>query len=390
MLDYPVQFPLGRPTSDNLQAICLHGDHRPRYPDSYFPRSGFGQLVRRASAVNKAEYWFSTCCKGNQTWEREVTLCCATQAWELSVQSFCEEDSSVKDRLYHCCRLKGSKRLNCFHNDAPNPNYEATEELPVPELPSIDNFNFDPNTCQKTVMTPYSARQNRERKEKELSTPRKVDINFPLGQPTATTIHSLCHNQKHRPLYNIKCLPNVGYNWLALQAKTINRMERGFKWCCKKRTDALICAKKKWRKELNKFCLHESSDEASSRCCSGDEANRYSCFHNISADPHYNMTWTTLHNICDMRKSIKNKLTFNILLKKCCPLSGQDQNTCFGQELEKMTQKICSKKRILPPFRLCCKLSSDDAAKCINKFLIDIITKPSNLSREKRKRCPIS
>lgn len=78
--DYPVQFPLARPSYDNLQAICLHADHRPRYPVSYFPSSGFGQQKRRASAVNKAESWFSTCCQGNETWGREVTLCCATQA----------------------------------------------------------------------------------------------------------------------------------------------------------------------------------------------------------------------------------------------------------------------------------------------------------------------
>lgn len=77
---YPVQFPPGLPTPTNLQAICLHGDRRPRYPDGYFPLSGFGQLRRRAAAVNRAESWFSMCCKGNETQEQEVTLCCVRQA----------------------------------------------------------------------------------------------------------------------------------------------------------------------------------------------------------------------------------------------------------------------------------------------------------------------
>lgn len=77
---YNVQFPLGRPTSENLQAICDYSDLRPRYPSSYFPDSGYGVDKLRASAVNNAEAWLSTCCKDNQTWEREVTLCCATQA----------------------------------------------------------------------------------------------------------------------------------------------------------------------------------------------------------------------------------------------------------------------------------------------------------------------
>lgn len=69
--------------------------------------------------------------------------------WELSVESFCEEDSAVKDRLYDCCRQTVSDRLNCFQKDAPNPNYEATEELPVLPLPSTAEFSFDPNTCQR-------------------------------------------------------------------------------------------------------------------------------------------------------------------------------------------------------------------------------------------------
>lgn len=78
--EYPVQFPLARPSFDNLQAICLHADHRPRYADSYFPASGFGQQKRRASAVNNAESWFRMCCQRDEMWRKEVTLCCVTQA----------------------------------------------------------------------------------------------------------------------------------------------------------------------------------------------------------------------------------------------------------------------------------------------------------------------
>lgn len=402
MLDYPVQFPLGRPTADNLQAICLHGDHRPRYPDSYFPHSGFGQQVRRASAINMAESWFSTCCKGNQTWEREVTLCCATQAWELSVKSFCVEDSSVKDRLYHCCRLSGSERLSCFHNDAPNPNYKATEELPVPPLPSTANFNFDPNSCQRTVMTPYSIRGNKkQKKEKKPFSPQKVDIKFPPGRPTATTIESLCLNQKLRPLYNVKCLPNVGYEWLARQAKTINRMEKGFKQCCKKKQEVLICAEQKWREELNKFCLHKSSDQTGSRCCSADGANDpYDCFQNISPDPHYNMTSTTeelsLNKICDTHKIIKKKFPVGFPLKvfvdKCCPLSPQDQTVCFVQRLEETSENLCLSKKANPPaVRRCCRMPSQESPQCISKIVMDAITKATNLLRQKKKkRCPMS
>lgn len=88
--NYPVQFPLARPSSENLNAICFHGDHRPRYPKSYFPQSGYGQQKRMADAVNMAEAWFETCCKHNQTEEtdREVTLCCVTQAVSFPNSSY--------------------------------------------------------------------------------------------------------------------------------------------------------------------------------------------------------------------------------------------------------------------------------------------------------------
>lgn len=102
-------------------------------------------------------------------------------------------------------------------------------------------------------MTPYSIRGNKkQKKEKKPFSPQKVDIKFPPGRPTATTIESLCLNQKLRPLYNVKCLPNVGYEWLARQAKTINRMEKGFKQCCKKKQEVLICAEQKVERETYK------------------------------------------------------------------------------------------------------------------------------------------
>ncbi|XP_065813925.1 extracellular matrix protein 1 [Labrus bergylta] len=404
ILDYRVQFPLGRPTSDNLQAICHHGDLRPRYPISYFPDSGFGQQRRRASAVNRAESWFSMCCKGNQTWEREVTLCCATQAWELSVESFCAEDSSVKDRLYDCCRLRGSDRLKCFNNDAPNPDYKPTEELPVPELPSTDSFNFDPDTCQRSVMTPYSARGNRRQKMKKPSTTsRKVDINFPPGRPTMHVIESLCQNYKLRPLYNVKCLPGSGYELVARQAKTINRVEKGFKQCCKQKRNTLNCFDQKWREELDKFCLGENGEQVDFHCCStGGEANdRYSCFQNASPDPHFNMTSATeevtLQNICDTHKIIKKKYPVGFPLKnfvqKCCPLAEKEKSSCFDQRLKELSGNLCSSKKPSPPaVRRCCrKPSSQDAPECVSNILMDAITKASSaLRQKKRKRCPLS
>uniref|UniRef100_A0A3B3V845 Extracellular matrix protein 1b n=1 Tax=Poecilia latipinna TaxID=48699 RepID=A0A3B3V845_9TELE len=338
---YPVQFPLGRPTPDNIQAICVYADHRPRYPDSYFPRSGFSKQRRMATAVNNAESWFSACCKGNQTWGTEGTLCCATQAWEQSVQLFCEEDSSVKDRLYECCRQRGMSRLSCFNDDAQNPNYNPSQELPVEEIGSSENFHFNLNNCP----SPSSIRAlGGEKPEINAHTSPKIDINFPPGRPTADNIESLCGNRKRRPLYTTKCLPRSGYELLARQVKTINRLEKRFKQCCKKKKGALNCAELKWREELNRYCSVNGRQE----CCQTDD--QYSCFQSLSSDPLYNTT-----------------------------------------SLVEMSQILCSSnKSHSPVVRRCCKMTShEEIQQCLSKNVMKAITKATKKGQKKKKICPI-
>ncbi|KAM4579679.1 uncharacterized protein PAE49_004867 [Odontesthes bonariensis] len=398
---YPVQFPLSRPTSDNIQAICLQGDHRPRYPNSYFPNSGFGQQRRRAAAVNNAEAWFSTCCKENQTSETDVVLCCATQAWELSIELFCEKDGSVKDRLYHCCKRRGTDRLSCFNDDASNPNYEATEVLPVPSLPSAANFIFEPNNCQRKPMAQYIPRAGRRMTVGKHFTSQKPDINFPPGRPTADNIESLCSNQKLRPLYNVKCLPSNGYDELARQAKTINRLEKGFKQCCRKTQGMLNCADQKWRQELHRFCVAMNSkhEPVDLHCCFSRESedDAYSCFQTASPDPQYNMTSApeelSLDKICDLHNIIKKRLPVGVPLKtfvsQCCPLSEQDTTTCLVQKLDEISQNLCSsEKTSSPAVRRCCKMTSqEEISQCVSKIVMNAIAKAA---KKMRKRCPIS
>ncbi|XP_047455257.1 extracellular matrix protein 1-like [Mugil cephalus] len=394
-LDYPVEFPLGRPTSDNLQAICNNGEHRPRYPDSYFPSSGFGKQVRMANAVNHAESWFSTCCQGNQTWEQDVTLCCATQAWAQSVKLFCEEDSSVKNRVYHCCHLRGTKRENCFHEDAKNKDYAATEELPVSPVPTKVNFNFDPNSCQRTVMTQRTVTFYGAKKRKTPSTPQKAHVDFPPGRPTADNIESVCQNQKLRPLFNVKCLSGARYKAVALQAKTINRIEKGFKKCCKKKKDVLNCADKKWSEELNKFCMVKTGEQQT--CCTDD---RYNCFQLMSPDPFYNKTSAdeehSLGNVCDTHQIIKKRFPVGFPLKtfvsQCCPLPEQNRNSCSAEQVEKLSVDLCvSGRASSPPVSDCCDMPSQEIPQCISKILMDAIAKASNASlQKKKKRCPLS
>lgn len=105
----------------------------------------------------------------------------------------------------------------------------------------------------RTAMAPKSVRGNRRKKVKEPSSSLKVDINFPPGRPHPDTIDSLCKYQKLRPLYAVKCLPGQGYGWLARQAKTVNRIEKGFKRCCNVNRNVLNCADDKVKHETVKL-----------------------------------------------------------------------------------------------------------------------------------------
>ncbi|CAG6015427.1 unnamed protein product [Menidia menidia] len=396
MLDYPVQFPLSRPTSDNIQAICLYRDQRPRYPHSYFPASGFGQQKRQAEAVNNAEAWFDTCCKENQTSERDVTLCCATQAWELSVSLFCEKSSSVKDRLYHCCKQTGSDILNCFNNDSPNPSYGPTEELPVLALPPAADFTFEPNACERTPLGQYGAATGRR------ETMGKPDIMFPLGRPTPANIGSLCSNQKLRPLYDASCLQPFHHH-LALEVKVINRLERQFKKCCKRKRGALSCADQKWRQEISKFCVIRNAEnlKMGDHCCYPTDGDIHACFQKTSPDPHYNMTAAPqelqLSNVCDIHSIITDRFPvgfpLNTFVSQCCPLPEQERNSCSVSKLKEITQNLCSSEKTSSEVdhRCCKKKSPEEISQCVSKSVMDAVAKATNIkNQKKRKRCPIS
>uniref|UniRef100_A0A3B3BIZ3 Extracellular matrix protein 1b n=1 Tax=Oryzias melastigma TaxID=30732 RepID=A0A3B3BIZ3_ORYME len=380
---YPVNFPLSQPSADNIEAICRHGDFRPRYPKSYFPTSSFSKFKRMAAAVNNAESWFGTCCNQNQTSLNDTVLCCTTQAWELSVKLFCEEDSAVKDVLYECCRKRGIDRLKCFNADSLNQNYQPTEELPVSPVPPTAEFNFDPSICPRfgEWMKPCS-----------FFLSQKTDINFPLGQPTADNIESLCRTSRRQPFYSIRCLPRSGYELLARQAKSINSLTRAFQRCCS-RSNKLNCANQKWREELEKFCSVKQK-KTSFMCCSGDDPAAWSaCFQSASPDPYYNTTSASkeasLTNLCD-NPSLKNRcclLKIGVALMRrpileCCPLPEPDKTICSTQKVRRESQSVTVK--------LCCRLGSQErSSKCVSKLVMDPIANAARNSR-KRKICPIS
>ena len=79
-----------------------------------------------------------------------VYVLCILQ-WKQMVATFCEMDTSVKDRVYSCCKEQGSAKLKCFQEDAPNASYLPTEELPVSPIPVESSFSFNPDTCLRNA-----------------------------------------------------------------------------------------------------------------------------------------------------------------------------------------------------------------------------------------------
>ncbi|CAL8256606.1 unnamed protein product [Boreogadus saida] len=399
-LNYPVEFPPGRPMPNNLQAICLHGDHRPRYPDTYFPASGFGQLKRRALAVNLAESLFSECCAANQTRGQNLMLCCVKQAWKQMVATFCDMDTSVKDRVYSCCKEQGSAQLKCFQEDAPNASYLPTEELPVSPIPVESSFSFSPDTCLRnaplrSTLTPRSLRGTIQ--QRTLS--NKVSISFPPARPMADDITSVCIHHKLRPFYDLRCLPRRGYGWLVRQTKAVNRLERGFKQCCKRKQEVLECADGKWREEMDRFCREDKERKMKYHCCEMEEGQeRYECFHSSSPSAGYNVdlsTYTpTLQNaslgqICETHKLIKKKLLAGLpiqnFVKQCCHLSSNQRTSCIQQKIK--NKGICSTRKA--PFVAKCCITSVDSSKCISKILMNAISKQIKID-QRTKKCPLS
>ncbi|XP_053717470.1 extracellular matrix protein 1 isoform X1 [Synchiropus splendidus] len=140
-----VPFPPAQPTAENLVNICLHSQSRPRYPPSFFPRSGASHFRRRGKAINRLESWLTSCCNGLQ--ESSHLLCCATQAWKQALHQFCAEEYGTMTTAYDCCGMKGDARWACFNEDVSNPDYEPTPGYTAPAVPLDLLFIFTTQSC---------------------------------------------------------------------------------------------------------------------------------------------------------------------------------------------------------------------------------------------------
>ncbi|KAJ8004984.1 hypothetical protein DPEC_G00141950 [Dallia pectoralis] len=399
-----VWFPPGQPTPDNLLAICRYSNRRPRYPDSYFPESGFGYLRRQGATVNQVESWYRACCHGNGTEQlQEVTLCCARQAWEQSLFTYCSTEASIKTRQPECCKKNDGDSLSCFHKQAQNPTYmpiiEEKDSFPNPNPEPEPGFSFNPNICNMSQPGPRAVRENDPGNTPHAA---RIDsnINFPPGRPTPQNINLICIHFQHRPRYSLQCLLRTSYGWLASQSMALNRLERGFNLCCKGRDDDLACAGRKWQEVLDRFCEEEQKDGAHSpSCCGAGEGEpRYTCFSDLAPNTTYELVdyylttvsapVPTLAGVCKTHGIIKTfPVSLQSLVGLCCSLPGNQKSPCIQKKLKWHALTWCSQRTSPADSQKCCFPSFQKRFKCLSGLLINAIAKATKSTRPRK--CPL-
>ncbi|XP_063054664.1 extracellular matrix protein 1-like [Engraulis encrasicolus] len=398
-----VVFPPGQPTAQNLQAICLQGGSRPRYPQGTLPSTGFSHLSRQADAIHRVEAWYGQqCCQGD--WQQHVdrTLCCTRQAWREALHQFCEDEFGIKTRHYHCCNLRKKARWACFEREAPNPSYQPSRPYSGPNVPPRHTpvFTFNNSTCSRTGNEAKGVlpRALKGSNGTETSIP---DIIFPPARPSASNIRHVCKLRKARPLYNAGCLPRGGYGWLARQAKSANRLERGYKSCCKGKVKVLACATQKWEEEMKRFCGDEHVAKAKKdQCCAEKGAQKQlACLASKAPDQDYmdpmlqrELTHDTPHprRICDTHKILKKlqvKLPVDAMVKKCCHLEDVEKVACLTDTMTEFQEEQC---KVQPPSTVSAsECRGPNQAKCLSDLLTKSIAKAMKTKGFSRRRCPL-
>ncbi|XP_060726155.1 extracellular matrix protein 1 [Tachysurus vachellii] len=383
----PITFPLARPTTTNIHAICQYSNYRPRHSKDRLPSSGSGYLHRQASAVNQLESWYTVCC-ANGTQAVEMTLCCAQQAWEKSLSDFCEEEFSNNTSPYHCCKEKELARWDCFEKAASDTSYMSSGPEAQFSTSYLQSFDFDPNSCQKTSIS-------------GVITKRQIKtelISFPPGRPNAGNIDPICTFRKDRRHFLTHCLPQTEYDWFGNQIKAINNLEKGFGRCCKQNKHIQVCAEEKWKKMVDWFCKDEKKNQANQyECCKKQREAQYDCFSTAATDSeympkNYYHPRPSLDMFCVIHQTQQkiNRFPFNVaeMAEKCCVLVEDEKSTCLQKQLDIHLDDACKADKADPSVtqvkQNCCRKAAKERTECLTKMLLHNIAKAAKFTR----RCP--
>ncbi|XP_007249888.3 extracellular matrix protein 1 isoform X2 [Astyanax mexicanus] len=394
-----IPFPLARPNTNNIQAICRYSNQRPRYPRETLPSSYFGYLVRRANAINRLESWFSVCCSSGTEDER-LLLCCADQAWKKSLSAFCDDEFSVKASHYHCCKQTGSNRRTCFEKASPShlqsyvpSDHERGSWAVIPSM--AEGFNFNPSSCHKQ-------RSLIARRAITGKIPKDV---FPPGRPNADNIESICANHKQRWWYVSKCLLRKANSAVAHQAKAIDVLEKGFGQCCKKRREKQSCAEMKWKMMVDDFCKDGmKADMKQFVCCERKEGEeQYNCFAAAATNPGYTPNndsaslyeaRPSLDTFCDMYRkyhSLQRQLgSWHIVADKwstrCCSPMEEKNSACLQTQMESILDEVCSHP-LWKNSGSCCRERGKSRSKCFTKYVLHKLSEEMGVNHSLRKKC---
>ncbi|XP_077175673.1 extracellular matrix protein 1 [Paroedura picta] len=344
------EFPPGRPTLTNLDSICAEGRQKAAYGPWNLPHTGFSHLARQGHALNDLEASMNQCCQ----LPTDEKLNCSQAAWSDVLEKFCNSEFAVKTRPYHCCKLEGASREECFASSSPFPKYDFTgvEEKPSP--------------C------PHG-----ECKPKDLVGAHKLPaLSFPPGKPTGANLRNICKLRRYRPVYPPSTLPKTGFGWFVRQARAINRLESEFKKCCRK--EDVGCAHRGWEKVLTQFCKQEGAVKTKPHfCCKESEGeDRLTCFTNQAPFPAYDREVQAV-NLAEVTPALLDLLCgqFTLLAKQkhvpalvrnmtapCCELQGEERTQCAEQEKSEFITTLCdSPKAFWKDTKKCCSLAKEAA-----------------------------
>ncbi|XP_053561434.1 extracellular matrix protein 1 [Bombina bombina] len=369
-------FPPGYPSPSNIGNICSKKRPKINYGPHNLPQTGFSHLSRQGGAINSMEEGYAECCR------QSGRLHCLKNVWKTVLQDFCDEEFSVKTRHYHCCTKKGSERETCFSKDASNPSYSIPPKpADLHEIGSADA----PSVGSPRSVRPCSPSSPKCHKDSKFKHP---DLSFPPGEPKSSNIQNICKLRKLRPFYAQSQLPQSGFGHYVRQAKTINRLEKEYKKCCK--DDNVPCAHTAWEKVLAQFCGHEKVVKSKHyECCKKrDRVGMYHCFASNAPYPEYdrevdtmdlsNITEETLSTLCgDSKLLTKQKqvpLLVSGLRESCCMLPSDTVQSCAEEQKEKYIEALCSsKKDVWKDSHDCCIKENPEKEECFNSYLQNVM-----------------
>ncbi|XP_028358986.1 extracellular matrix protein 1 isoform X1 [Phyllostomus discolor] len=334
-------FPPGRPSSDNLDQICLPTRQHVVYGPWNLPQSGYSHLSRQGETLNMLETGYSRCCRCRSYIER---MDCAKLVWEDAMTRFCEAEFSVKTRAHWCCKKQGEARFSCFQEEAPQPHYK------LQDCPSL----------QPVILS-------------------GLELPFPPGVPTLDNIKIICHLRRFRSVP--RNLPPT--DPLQRQLQVLTRLEGAFQRCCRQGNNH-TCAWRAWEETLDRYCEQEHGIKTHPHpCCHHPPSPaRDNCFAENAPYPNYDrdlltidlsrVTPNLMDHLCGNQRVLTKHKQIPGLIRnmtaRCCDLPLPEQACCAEEEKSAYISDLCGEQRsIWRDLAFCCKLSpGDEQINCFN------------------------